>query len=562
MSLKAEESHKKIDVTSLDTKNKKKHKVKVGPVLLSLVLLSGCNAGKIVDKLSSSKEGPSYVQEIDGKRVYNIPEPKYGDIINLEGASNITLIDGSKFEGTRMYYEDLDKIACIAISVNDGWNYDYINYLTGLKALTIQNHSEKKLLNNIDGSRLPAGIKISVSDYGVSIDAGLNEDYYPFLKEISSIDYLEVGYDKFTCDLSSGYINKLDNVKNLCIYVDEYVNMKNFDFSHLDTLTIKGKPYDIAMYISNDDLVKISDSGVDVYVDNYEKVAEISQQLDEIYSSLNVSDNATDKEKIDAIVSYVLDKCTYDKEVDNRLSKGKNCDELGKTFSVDGELDAVFNKDSQICVNYAALVTALGKRAGIDAFFTVSDSHAWNTVKLGDYYYCLDTTFMDMEYLEIKTRQTNKDGSYLDIGTYSASDIFKVDNDEQKNKFYGYMEDPTDVYESAATKGTHDMRFVPDGIDLKKIPSEEREKQLGAMFNYENSGNDSQLVYEDGSVVPSKKVVDVTNKIFSVLFNGKTYLISGTVLIGLLMAFGKASKKKKKEKEELNTNVESIGRSK
>jgi len=564
MSLKVDNSHKKIDASSLDKNKGKKRKISLGPVFLSLVLLSGCNASKLINRNSNNSTGErtSTIQMVDGERVYNIPEHSYGDSIYLDGAHKIVMADGSTLEGKRLPYEELKNVSSIGIVLKDDGNYDYINYLTGLKAINIQNFCvNKNVLDNIDGSRLPSGINIAISDIENSDDPKFNEERYAFLKDIPQIGYLRIGNETTTCDLSSDYVNELKNVDELCIYVDEYVNIKNFDFSHLKTLTIKGKPYDIAMYIGNDDLIKIADSGVEVYVDEYEKVAEISQQLDDMYNSLNIADDASEADRVSAVVGYVLDKCSYDDNIANVFKTGRSSKGLSAPFSENGELDAIFNSDSQICVNYAALTYALGKRAGLDMFFVVSNSHAWNAVELDGYTYYVDTTFLDQYELRLDVKSKNEDGSYLEVGTYSAADIFKTDDDAKKAKFYWYLENPDTLPGTVPQIDAHDLRFTPDGMNTTDIPDGAREEALGLMLEDINNA-DGVLIDPNGDEAMTRDQIVIANKIYRVLFNGKTYAITGASLLGILCACGVAVKSRKKKKEKLQQVISEKGMAK
>lgn len=93
----------------------------------------------------------------------------------------------------------------------------------------------------------------------------------------------------------------------------------------------------------------------------------------------------TDGEKIKALHDWVCNKVNYD-----YLPNGK------ENHALYNHVDSsAFLRDKTICDGYARAMKLLLDEAGIEAYFTSSDTHAWTIVKLGDYYFHLDACHDD-----------------------------------------------------------------------------------------------------------------------------------------------------------------------
>ena len=116
---------------------------------------------------------------------------------------------------------------------------------------------------------------------------------------------------------------------------------------------------------------------------------------------------STDAEKIRALHDWVYNKVNY-----AYTSDGKEdvCDETACD-------SAIFMKDRAVCEGYAKGFALLLREAGIEAYYTSSGSHAWNIVRLGDYYFHIDTCH---DGGDNKTKYTHYLKSDLDIKKCSS----------------------------------------------------------------------------------------------------------------------------------------------
>ncbi len=121
-------------------------------------------------------------------------------------------------------------------------------------------------------------------------------------------------------------------------------------------------------------------------------VGDIISKLDSVAKTLVPDLNISDKEKINKITLYLLEKLNYDyeainapDELDDRVET-YNCYPL--TTSLEGDLG--------ICINYSAMYQALSNRVGLDTYQLYNDVHAWNATKVDNEYKGFDLTYLEL----------------------------------------------------------------------------------------------------------------------------------------------------------------------
>lgn len=150
--------------------------------------------------------------------------------------------------------------------------------------------------------------------------------------------------------------------------------------------------YSVSAYgVSTDGFHSGSDTCLQItmtmrYYSSKSQEAVLSQRIDEVLQQLNIQNLSSEYEKATAIYKYICENVTYDYE--NLYDE----DYLLK-FSA---YAAMVNKTA-VCQGYATLFYAMAEQAGLDARVITGKSsgvnHAWNIVKIGDYYYYLDSTW-------------------------------------------------------------------------------------------------------------------------------------------------------------------------
>ena len=574
MSLMFDETHKKIDTRELKNKNRKKISASVGSLVLSLTLLSGCGkTDKVNNEVSNNPIDNS--QSISDTVEEKIPsEVEYESIVNVEEhkpnekfviPENIMYIlmnDGNYYYEDKISYKDLGNVSEIALYLDGDTDCFYLNYMSNLKTLNITEKTSNSKMIGVSGSRLPEGVNISfdyLGDYGSEL---FDYSKFPFLKDMKNMSSLTVG-NITTYDLGSQYINDLD-VDNLCLKINNCSNISNLDFKNIKTLTIIGEPYDITMFVSRQDIEKLEGSSIEVkIIDNDDndiknKVIEISDRLDSIYNSLSINDNNQQMDKLDKILSYLLCSYEYDPTVMNMSDyEAKRHPDFTYAFYEEGELYGAMEKDTQICGNYAAMTKALCNRAGLDCYFLASEDHAWNAIEIGDYYYFVDSTWLDLVNVRLEIHElTSGNQEKITYQNQKAEDVFPDGSIEDKAKFTWYLEDPT---EHPDREGHHILSVEPYGLELVDVPDDVRNKELGIMVE-ESTPKETVPVTTEAKVEHTESISD--KKYIVTLSSGKKYIVPGAVLLGIFSALGmgvlvhkKKELERKKRREELNRRI-------
>ncbi|MCD7745035.1 MAG: leucine-rich repeat protein [Lachnospiraceae bacterium] len=112
---------------------------------------------------------------------------------------------------------------------------------------------------------------------------------------------------------------------------------------------------------------------------------EVTEKLETVMEGLDL-DSKSDYEKISAIYEYICKNVTYD-----------NTNLEDETYMLKYSAYAALINGTSVCQGYAALLYRMMLMAGIDARLISGTGngggHAWNIVKLGDYYYNVDSTW-------------------------------------------------------------------------------------------------------------------------------------------------------------------------
>lgn len=149
--------------------------------------------------------------------------------------------------------------------------------------------------------------------------------------------------------------------------------------------------YNIA-FAKTDDIYNFNIALSFSYFTTKAQETELSEAIDDLIISFNFDTNTTDRKKIDTIYTYITNNISYDYEhLENEADTGY---QLHYTAYA-----ALMNKTA-VCEGYAVLFYRLAEMCGIDSRVITGsttnsrdESHAWNIVKLDDYYYYVDPTW-------------------------------------------------------------------------------------------------------------------------------------------------------------------------
>lgn len=120
-----------------------------------------------------------------------------------------------------------------------------------------------------------------------------------------------------------------------------------------------------------------------------EQEDELTAEIDRVIDGFNFTSETTDRQKIDAIYSYLTHNIVYD-------YKNLNDEDYKLKFTA---YAAMMHKTA-VCEGYALLFYRMAKQVGVDARVITGfggegrdEKHGWNIVKIGDYYYYVDATW-------------------------------------------------------------------------------------------------------------------------------------------------------------------------
>ena len=508
MKLETNSNHKRADISKLDLL-KRKLKASLIGTTIALSLFSGSVEAEAKNESEIAQE-----QSIEDTKSTEIPT-YYSDTI------------GRYLGKDQLTQEDLKSIKEITdwpIMVRDNESLSWLNNCESLEKISFGLYNLEDTSMFQDVKELPNLKSINFNSL-IESEYTISKEDFDFLTKSKTLETIDLA----CANVEEGFIESITNLKTLKVS-SEMPNLK-FDYkklTFLENLEFTGEdPYNVATNLTMDEYNTLVENGVNVTFDSEEiknKFLEVNQELENIVKSLDATKDSSDQEKLDAILIYTLDHLTYDEEVSEKLGTGENIDELTRSFYKGGNLYGALEKDSAICGNYAALVSALASRLDLNTEYLISPTHSWNLVEIEGQQYYVDAT-----WLESQTETdpvTTKEGDMI-ITKYNKINAAEKIKEGETDEINWYMEDPTEI-ETLDSSGQHDALNVSSTITIKPIEE------------ISNTTPEEQ---------DTKK--DTTNKKFEISVGPKTFVIAGGALIGIALGLGGAvaiSKNKNKNK--------------
>ena len=497
------------------------YKLSKAALLLSFTLnTTGCLIG--TGKLFESINDYNVVKEItNGDSINTIYDIKFDD---------------NRFRSGKYSKEDLFHVREVKIKLYDGYDYTFLNDMPNLEKMVLMDYRSLPL-EEIDGSIFAKNIIIEIISCSNAFT--FSEEKYAFLKDIPSINTLILKNAKYyntkrsgTINIESRFLESLHNIDNLTLYVNSKLFYNYKDLTFLDSLSLEGKPYDVAMFFSNKDLNILKDANVEVTTRDMDTLIKANNDIDKVIESLNILPSDGEKEKIDKILSYILKNYSYDPDVSKWIKEDKRYLIDHYKFYGDGMLEGSLNGKTQICGNYAAMFAALAHSLDLKADYVCNHKHAWDLVKVGDNYYYIDPTILEKEeicYIEdIATPLTSKtdlDVTHIIVEpNIRAISFEQALNDGNVGNYSssGYMDDISD----------------PEHVSPIVLP-----------VDLYTSNYISSVVTEDIEI--DKKLKDISNDELVLKFYGQTVRSRAKILIPFLLNFACISWGNKKVDEEI-----------
>ena len=374
---------------------------------------------------------------------------------NIKPINEIEKID---FNDNRIHFsneytkDDLMHASKVTINLLDDKDYSFINEMPNLEELIINDYSKDNNLDEIDGINFQNQINIIINK--MDMQSSFTENKFLFLKDIPYINSLELNNSP---NIESRFLESLTNVHNLTLDVDKYFCMNFKDLYFLESLYIKGKPYNISMFLSKDDLFLLSEAGVKFETDDIESLTKITSKIDNIVRNLKIDKNDTDSNKVDKVITYVINNSDYSEEVKNNISDLSKVD--FNQFYGGGYLTGFLINNSQICGNYTAAVTSILHSLDIECYNMFSNNHCWNIIKLDGEFYYFDPTLLDSTTVNLLL--SKEDNIVL-----TSEEIFN-------NQEYSYLKEYFSWYKvnpkekNKSEDGAHIPVFIPADVALE-----------------------------------------------------------------------------------------------
>lgn len=508
MNLEINKNHKKIDLSKLKDRNKISSSLM--SAVLAVSLFSGCSkqVDNLNNELPTTNEATieevidtptiktfSYNKNEDTETLNKIEAILKDDIVEFPEVLKPSINLSKDASVTKEYLESLTELNISTVSINSKEDLLWLNYCTNLNTLKLLVFDDD-IIEYV--STLPNLERLALYNCGKN-SATIDSNNCKILFS-PKLNYLVLS------DFNSepGLIESLKNLKILDIGFSNNTILINYDLdysklTHLDRLIVSN-PYSIAVRMDSKELDLLLKNNTLITTRQNEdmsyRLQTINSKLDEIVNSIEIEDNSSEEEKLDAIIMYVLKNLKYDPEISEKLESNSQIN--ASSFYDDGCLYGALELDTQICGNYSALVSALCERLDLNDINQMSTVHSWNLVYVDGNNYYLDTTLID----SLVTDET---------------DLNEIKDQEW------YLKDP-----NIEVDYVHTSNNLSDLITIKEI-------------------------FVESQLQEQTEVQDISNKEYELSINNKKYILPAGILVGILGGLGYAYKEKKKEKELKNT---------
>ena len=490
MKLEINKNHKKINLSNLKYKNKVTSTLLSS--ILALTLFSGCSYNNSMNNIASNNE-VTYEESYDVETSYQdetiskeeiqkkIDSIRNNNIIYVPDIIKSQLLGKNKDNDVTVSF--LQYLTDVNLSLPCNTTKDdllWLNYCTNLNTLTLIINNDEVLDYILE---LPKLERLAINNIGQNTHAITNNTHILFSPNLNYLILTDFNIQK-------GLLESLTNLQNLDISSNEDPILLNYDIDYTKLTNLKmlivDNLYTLAIHLDSNELNTLLNSNVKIVNkklnDMSEKLIEINKKIDEMVSYIEENSN-DNEEKLDSIIMYILKTLKYDPEVSEQIKNNDNDNKHLDKFYKNGCLYGALELDTQICGNYAALMSTLCDRFKIDAMTQLSKVHAWNLVYVDGLYYYVDSTL-------------------IDSGIKNEEDI-----EEMRNSKW-YLRKPSTI---------DDHSHNP--VNLSEIISIE---EIACNDNF-----------------------DISNNIYKLSLFNKQYIVNGAILIGILSGLGLAYQENK-----------------
>ena len=274
---------------------------------------------------------------------------------------------------------------------------------------------ETLALDSIDGFCHAEYSKLKDLEY-LGLNGQRIDDYQDFCKECAHLEELSLE----CCNLRNSdtryitaYMKDLENLSLYGTYVDDISFLKDLPYLRFINLPCGVDKLDILYELKDLECVSF-DCYTELFVDDklvqfweeneidytkYEK--DTREKIDSLVASMNIPDNATDREKIEKVTECVL--------------RNMKCQMTDVSQYTGTSLDACLKFKSGVCHDYSTLSYTLMKYVGVDAYLihgyaldafkSPPGPHAWIEVYADGEWYGIEPMWIDNDNVDPTTKK-------------------------------------------------------------------------------------------------------------------------------------------------------------
>ena len=239
----------------------------------------------------------------------------------------------------------------------------------------IKNYFLDNNFNLITNERALNKNKYKYDDYSETVTS--TTDFYPKNKEeLLNVYYtfLNNGLSDFTYYCDKSYDTCINDIKD----ISKDANI----FSYINQLV---HPYNSFKEI-NSKYNKLT-KRIDIEIQkkySEEDISNIDNKIDEIINKLNINNYDNVRDKIKLFHDYLADTNVYDKEKEKKTSPYNSDTAIGTLF-----------EGYSVCSGYSDTMAIFLSKLGLENVKVITDTHAWNAVKIDGVWYHIDLTWDD-----------------------------------------------------------------------------------------------------------------------------------------------------------------------
>lgn len=305
---------------------------------------------------------------------------------------------------------EVGEVRELSLTTDGNEPLDFLSMFSHLEALdlTVETDDDKDCLSTVPSIPSLKALTIEAKEDLEISSAANNQIFQTNSTNIKTLTLNGV-------DLGPDTVEYLKNLTTLTL--KKSLNQEiDYEALSLQTLDLSWYgPYDVPIFMTYDDYQGMVERGIEVrfspeHIKN--EYIQVWEKIERIVNELNI-ENSGEEEILAAAAAYTIDHLN---PVHISENNGETSNDEAAEFCKDGNLYAVFNKNSATCSNYTALLKALLEAANVESFYIINDTDEWNLVMVDGKLGYVDAFALDDG--ETVTADTIRNGQGRGLGWY------------------------------------------------------------------------------------------------------------------------------------------------